>query len=136
MNSINIGAQVLCAASRARLGILTMALTYGLAVIIGMAMVHAGNEFALAYRDNLVARARANDPSLRALREGNRWSAALWDFGRNLLLGAVPNTIAGLSLVVRFAEGSPSRCPEALSAGRAVVFRGLPVGIPSALNRR
>ena len=79
-----------------------MALTYALGVTIGMAMVHAGNEFALAHRDNLVARARANDPSLRALREGNRWSAALWDFGRNLLLGAVPNTIGGLSLVVPY----------------------------------
>ena len=102
MNSISIGAQVFRALLRARLGVLTMALTYVLGVASGMVMVHTGNESALAYRDSLVARARASDPSLIALRQGNRLTAALWDFGRNLLLGAVPNTIAGLSVVVPY----------------------------------
>ncbi len=88
--------------SRARLGILTMALTYALGVASGMVLVHTGSDFALSFRDSLVARAHASDPSLAALRQGNRLGAALWDFGRNLLLGAVPNTIGGLSLVVPY----------------------------------
>jgi hypothetical protein len=99
MNSNRIGAQVLRALSRARIGILTMALTYVLGVVCGALMVHAGNEFALAYRDRLVTRARAGEPALIALRQGDRFTAALWDFGGNLLRGAVPSTIAGLSVV-------------------------------------
>ncbi len=95
-------ALVFRALSRARLGILTIALTYVLGVLSGMGMVHTGNEFALAHRDSLVAQAWASDPSLIALHQGNRLGAALWDFGRNLLLGAIPNTIAGLSIVVPY----------------------------------
>lgn len=99
MTSSNIGLSVLRALSRARIPILTVALTYVIAVVIGIAMVHAGNEFALAYGDNLVARARRSDPAAIAFREGDRLRAAVLDFGRNLLLGAVPNTVAGLGII-------------------------------------
>ena len=71
-------------------------------VLVGSLMVHSGNEFALSYRDGLVARAHASDPASRALSEGNAWRAALIDFGENLFLGGIPETIAGTSIVIPF----------------------------------
>lgn len=87
---------------RARVAILTIAMTYAISVIIGMVMAQSGNEFALAYRDNLVSQARESDPASVALQRGDRVGAALSDFGRNLLLSAVPNTVAGVSIVIPF----------------------------------
>jgi hypothetical protein len=87
---------------RARVAILTIALTYAVSVSIGIMMAQTGNEFALAYRDNLVARARENDPASVALQRGDRLSAAVSDFVRNLLLSAVPNTVAGLSVFIPY----------------------------------
>jgi len=101
MSSNNIGVQILGALSRARLGILTVALTYTLFVIVGIVMVHTGNEFALAQRDSLIANANASDPSLIALREGDQLSAALSDFGRNLLAGG-SSTVAGPSIIAEY----------------------------------
>lgn len=86
------------ALSRARLGIVTIALTYLTALLIGGAMVHTGNAFALRYGDDLVARARATSPASIALAQGNRLNAALVDFGQNLL-GAVTDTVGGLGVV-------------------------------------
>jgi hypothetical protein len=57
--SIGLAAQILRALSCARLAILTVALTYALSVLVGMAMVHSGNGFALAQRASLIARATA-----------------------------------------------------------------------------
>jgi len=86
---------------RARIPILTIGLTYFVGVAVGAVMVHSGNEFALSYRDNLVANARAN-PALIALEEGDRFRAAVLDFSQNLLLGAVPTTLGGLAVVVPY----------------------------------
>jgi hypothetical protein len=93
---------ILSALSRARLAILSVALTYALSLGVGIVMVQTGNQFALAYRDKLVAGARASNPASLALQKGDRWRAALSDFGQNLLLGAVPKTIAGLSIVIPY----------------------------------
>jgi hypothetical protein len=101
--SIVTGAQIVRALSRARFGILSMGAIYFLSVAAGIVMVLNGNEFALAQRDNLVGRAQASDPSLIALHQGNPLGAALWDFGENLVLGAVPNTLAGVGIVVPYA---------------------------------
>jgi hypothetical protein len=65
-------------------------------------MVHTGNRFALDFADNLVAQAHASDPSSLALRRGDRLEAALSDFSRNLLLGAVPNTVSGFAVVIPY----------------------------------
>lgn len=65
-------------------------------------MVHTGNPFALAYRDGLVSNANASDPASVALQKDERWKAALFDFGENLLLGAVPKTVAGLSVILPY----------------------------------
>jgi hypothetical protein len=66
----------------------------------GAVMVHSGNVRPGVPR-RLVAQARASDPAAIAAR-GNRLSAALLDFGRNLLLGvrAVLKTIVGVSVLV------------------------------------
>ena|SRR5713226_547615 len=93
---------VLRAVSRARTAILSIVLTYVLSVAVGIGMVHAGNRFALSYRDKLVARAGRSDPAAIALRQGNRLRAALLDFGRNLFLGAVPQTVGGLAIALPY----------------------------------
>jgi hypothetical protein len=79
-----------------------MVCVYAGAVTIGAVMAHSGNAFALRTGDQLVARAHAKDPASRALAEGHRLQAAAWDCGRNLVLGAVPNTIAGLAIGIPY----------------------------------
>lgn len=95
---MSIRLQIFRALSRARFGILTIAFTYVLFIVIGIWMVHAKFGFALTYRDNLIARADATDPSLSALRSGDRLKAAFWDFGRNLFAG-IANTGGGMGIV-------------------------------------
>lgn len=87
---------------RARTPILTIALTYLVSVCAGIVMAHTGNRFALDLRDRVVVRAAAKDPAAITLRSGRRWRAALLDFGRNLTLGAVPDTVGGLALVLPY----------------------------------
>ena len=65
-------------------------------------MAHTGNEFALSVRDSLVARAHADDPASIAYRQGDRLQAALWDFGRNLFLGAASDTVGGMAIVIPY----------------------------------
>ena len=77
-----------------------MALTYAASVLIGMAMVHAGNDFAIAFRDNLVAQAQSS-PVLVALHQNDRLRAALLDFAGNLY-AAVADTLGGLGVVFPF----------------------------------
>jgi hypothetical protein len=64
------------ALARARFGILTVALTYGLSVTAGAIMVHSGNGFALRYRDNLVGTAQRESPILLRYQRGNFLAAA------------------------------------------------------------
>jgi hypothetical protein len=90
------------ALSRARAAIISIGLVYLASVIAGAVMVHTGNQFALDFADNLVAQAHSDDPSSLALQRGDRIGAALSDFSRNLLVGAVPNTITGLAVVIPY----------------------------------
>ena len=91
---------VMGALRRARPFLLLVAAIYAASLGAGMIMVHAGNRFALRFRDSLVARAHAADPSARADDAGAHLTAAALDFSRNLGLAAVPETIAGLTLVL------------------------------------
>lgn len=99
---IDILRQVREALRRARLPILWMGLTYLVGVISGAVMVQAHNGFALSYRDHLVGRAQASDPSAIALNRGFPVRAAFLDFGANLGLGAVSSTVMGLGVVIPF----------------------------------
>jgi hypothetical protein len=90
---------------RSRAAIITMALANVLSVAAGIVMVSAGSQFALRYRDRLVARAIQNDPASIAFNEGARLRAALLDFSRNLGLGAAPETVTGLTVVSPYVFG-------------------------------
>lgn len=90
------------ALKRARLPILTMAVAYAIPLLVGLAMVHSGNRQALSFRDRLVGRATASDPASLALQRGSPLTAAMWDFSRNLVLGAVPSTVGGLAIVIPY----------------------------------
>jgi len=91
--------QLLAALHRARLSIAIMAMTYVTSVSAGIFMTHNGNQFALSYRDSVIARALRADPASRANKRGSHLSAAAIDFSRNLGLAAIPETILGLTLV-------------------------------------
>jgi hypothetical protein len=94
---------IISSVRRARIPILTIALTYGLSVLLGILMVDFHVHFALDYRDRIVNQAyNGNNVTINALQSGNRLQAALSDFGTNLLLGAVPNTIGGLGIFIPY----------------------------------
>ena len=114
MKADSLSRSVMRALHRARIPIFTFALTYLLAVLVGIGMVHSGNDFALSRRDVFVARAQTS-PILKAFHEDNRLGAAFLDFGGNFLAGCA-NTISGLSIIV----------PYPIAA-----FRGWVVGIVS-----
>jgi hypothetical protein len=65
-------------------------------------MVHERNSFALNYRDRLVGDAMQHDPAAIANKEGSSVNAALMDFAGNLVLGAIPKTIAGGSVILPY----------------------------------
>jgi hypothetical protein len=91
---------VMRALQRARISILTVALTYIVAVSAGMIMVHSGNEGAIAYRDRIVSGAQSSTIT-NALHQNNRFRAAFLDFGGNLYVG-IANTLGGLGIIVPF----------------------------------
>jgi uncharacterized membrane protein SpoIIM required for sporulation len=91
---------VIRALQRARLPILTVALTYVVSVAAGILMAHSGNEFALAQRDTIVSTAQAC-PILVALNQNDRLRAAVMDFAGNFF-GAACNTLAGLGIVFAY----------------------------------
>jgi len=85
------------ALQRARIAILTVAVTYLVSVIVGMVMVQTGNKWALAYRDHIVSTAQSS-PTIIALKQNDRLRAAVLDFGGNLF-GAIADTLGGLGVV-------------------------------------
>jgi hypothetical protein len=96
----SIFAFVTRALHRARIAILTVALTNLVAVIVGMVMVHTGNEWAIAYRDHIVSGAQSSS-IIVALKQNDRLRAAVLDFGGNLYV-AVANTLGGLGVIVSY----------------------------------
>ncbi len=62
-------------------------------------MVHAGNLFALTYRDQLVNQALQQDSVMATARQGDNLRAALGDFAGNLALGAAPKTLSGFGII-------------------------------------
>jgi hypothetical protein len=77
-------------------------MTYALAVLVGAVMVHAGNGFALEARDAIVDRAHTANPASRALQQGRAFEAGILDFAQNVVLGAIPTTVAGLAVVLPY----------------------------------
>ena len=98
----NSVASISRAVNRARYPILFTAIVYFLFVFIGIIMVHTGNKFALDYRDRLVNRSLQSNPASAAYLQGNNFQAALWDFVENLVLGAFPKTVSGISVLLPY----------------------------------
>ena len=92
--------QLTQALRRARLAILSIALTYAISLMTGMVMVHTGNAFAIDYRDQLVGRGQSS-PAVVALSQNDRLRAAGLDFAGNLYAGAA-DTLGGLAIVVPY----------------------------------
>jgi hypothetical protein len=92
-----ISLPVKSALSRAKIPILTVAGIYFVSVIIGIVMVHSGNQFALSYRDNLVTKARTGV----VLTQKSDLSKGLADFGGNSL-AAAGDTILGFGIVLPY----------------------------------
>jgi uncharacterized membrane protein SpoIIM required for sporulation len=92
----------LIALCRARAPILWIGLTHLLGVVVGIGMVHAHNSFALRSRDDLVGRAIKSDPIMISMLQGHALRAAFADFAGNLIVGAAPSTVMGLSVVLPF----------------------------------
>jgi hypothetical protein len=70
-------------------------------LFLGIVLATAGWPFAVGQRDSIVGGARSS-ATLVADRQGHHVEAALLDFGSNVLLGALPTSIAGLSVVGPF----------------------------------
>ncbi len=85
---------------RARIPILTVALTYAVSVAVGMILVHTGNSFALNQRDQIVGGAQTSSV-LVALDQNQRLKAGLLDFGGNLLAG-LSTTLTGLGVIFTY----------------------------------
>jgi hypothetical protein len=88
------------AITRARISILTVALTYVVSIAVGIILVHIGNSFALNQRDQIVGGAQSS-PILVALDQNQRLTAGLLDFAGNLF-AAVSTTIAGLGVIFTY----------------------------------
>lgn len=80
---------------------LSVLLTYVISAAVGAAMVHSGSRFALSRRDAVVARA-ADDRAAVEYRAGRRGEAALADAAANFTLAALPQAVAGLTIVVPY----------------------------------
>jgi hypothetical protein len=77
-------------------------LTYLLSSSVGIAMVHGGNRFALAERDKTVQNALSSDKASIAYQSGDRATALALDFVGNLFYAAIPQTVAGLGIVLPY----------------------------------
>jgi uncharacterized membrane protein SpoIIM required for sporulation len=91
---------VLRALHRARFSILTIGMTYLVAILVGVIMVHTGNPFATSYRDEIVSNAQSS-PIIVALNQNHRARAALLDAGGNFI-SAFTNTLGGLGVIIPY----------------------------------
>lgn len=94
--------RIAAALLRCRAFVLSIFLTYTLSSAAGIVMVHSGSESALRKRDQVVRAAVTTDRSSIAYRSGDRVKAAVLDFAGNLLMAAVPQTVAGLGVVLPY----------------------------------
>ena len=81
---------------------LSIFLTYVLSSSAGIVMAHAGNRFALAQRDRTVQKALSSDKSTIAHQSGDHVTALVLDFAGNLFFAAIPQTVAGLGVVLPY----------------------------------
>ena len=90
------------AVKRCKVFVLTVLIAYCLSCLTGIIMSHAGNQYAVSSRDNIVGKAMKSDKASINYQEGNNFSAALNDFMGNLFFGAVPQTLMGFGIVIPY----------------------------------
>jgi hypothetical protein len=81
---------------------LAIFVTYVAFSCAGIVMAHAGTAVAVAQRDRIVHHAMASDQASMAYASGNRATAVLADFSGNVFAAAIPQTVAGLGIVLPF----------------------------------
>lgn len=102
MSSIRIEAtKVMGALRRARFSIISIIFTHAVVVAVGIGMAHTGNQFALSYRDGLVARVHASDPVSLASQQGDDLRAAVIETARTQW-ACVATGLTGLTVVSPF----------------------------------
>ncbi len=94
--------RILEAILRCKLFALSIFLTYVLSGSVGIFMAHAGTRLALAQRDKIVRRAVTSDKASIAYRSGDRATALVHDFAGNVFYAAIPQTVAGLGVVLPY----------------------------------
>ena len=94
--------RIIKAVLRCRLFALSIFLTYVLSSGVGIFMAHTGNTFALARRDRIVHKAVTSDKATIAHGSGNHAAAIVADFAGNLFYAAIPQTVAGLGIILPY----------------------------------
>lgn len=98
----NLFHSVAGAVERCKAFIVSVFAVYAVTCLLGIIMVHGGNRFAMAQRDRIVGAAIEKSIISKHYMEGDRFAAAVLDFGGNLFLGAVPQTVLGLGIVLPY----------------------------------
>ena len=87
---------------RSRQFALSIFLTYVVSSAVGIVMAHVGNGVALAQRDRIVQKALTSDKASIEYGSGHPAVAAVHDFAGNLFYAAIPQTVAGLGVVLPY----------------------------------
>lgn len=95
-------ARIVLALRRCRPFAVSIFLTYLLSSSVGIFMAHGGNRFALARRDRTVQTALTTSRVSIAHQSGDHASAVVLDAAGNLFYAAIPQTVAGLGIVLPY----------------------------------
>jgi hypothetical protein len=94
--------RIIRAVLRCRPFALSVFLTYVLSSSVGILMAHAGNRIALEQRDRIVGAVVRTDKAAQGYQSGRKGAAAVLDCAGNLLYAAIPQTVAGLGVVLPY----------------------------------
>jgi hypothetical protein len=93
---------ILTAIQNCKIYIISIFVIYCVSCFIGIILSHNGNSIALSQRDKIVNAAAKNDKAAINYEAGNKFQAAIFDFGGNILIGSIPQTIGGLSIIIPY----------------------------------
>ena len=89
---------MLTSLNRCKIYIISVFIVYCISCLTGIIMVQTDNSFALAQRDKIIDTISRNDKASLNYKEGNHFTAALYDCEENLL-ASVKQTFLGLGVV-------------------------------------
>lgn len=94
--------RIIQAIRRCKPFVMSIFLTYVLSSSVGIFMAHQEDTFALAQRDKIVHKALTSDMASVAYQSGNNATALVADFAGNLFFAAIPQTVAGLGVILPY----------------------------------